>query len=266
MIGIESENYFACAAFVRTTVVTIIPSPLQRLHGFGYNGIVRIHLSTWLVLQLEGSVHSVPRVVTLPSLDTSDDLWDENNAIERTNKKMKLKRYHFDKYLGTLVDKAEEDMDTLQGEQDMTKWTKKHGVPLLDMDCGPSASIQLAAVKVEHMWVVPAEDLKNNLANSQKQVRILVSTFKRLRGLFGSASDGYEEEKALCLAELALLEKVEADLIQCGFANPRTMDETSGKDFVEQGTSLLKTAADQIAKVEISKRKLAVSASKLTSK
>ena len=52
-----------------TTVVTIIPSPLQRLHGFGYNGIVRIHLSTWLVLQLEGSVHSVPRDVTLPSLD-----------------------------------------------------------------------------------------------------------------------------------------------------------------------------------------------------
>ena len=54
---------------MRTNVVTIIPSPLQRLHGFGYNGIVRIHLSTWLVLQLEGSVHSVPRDVTLPSLD-----------------------------------------------------------------------------------------------------------------------------------------------------------------------------------------------------
>ena len=69
MIGIESGKHFACAAFVRTTVVTIIPSPLQRLHGFGYNGIVRIHLSTWLVLQLEGSVHSVPRDVTLPSLD-----------------------------------------------------------------------------------------------------------------------------------------------------------------------------------------------------
>ena len=49
MIGIESGKHFACAAFVRTTVVTIIPSPLQRLHGFGYNGIVRIHLSTWLV-------------------------------------------------------------------------------------------------------------------------------------------------------------------------------------------------------------------------
>ena len=69
MIGIESGKHFACAAFVRTTVVTIIPSPLQRLHGFGYNGIVRIHLSTWLVLQLEGSAHSVPRDVTLPSLD-----------------------------------------------------------------------------------------------------------------------------------------------------------------------------------------------------
>ena len=66
VIGIESGKHFACAAFVRTTVVTIIPSPLQRLHGFGYNGIVRIHLSTWLVLQLEGSVHSVPRDVTLP--------------------------------------------------------------------------------------------------------------------------------------------------------------------------------------------------------
>ena len=46
-----------------------LPPPLQHLHGFGYNGIVRIHLSTWLVLQLEGSVHSVPRDVTLPSLD-----------------------------------------------------------------------------------------------------------------------------------------------------------------------------------------------------
>ena len=69
MIGIESGKLFACAAFVRTTVETIIPSPLQRLHGFGYNGIVRIHLSTWLVFQLEGSVHSVPRDVTLPSLD-----------------------------------------------------------------------------------------------------------------------------------------------------------------------------------------------------
>ena len=66
MIGVESGKHFACAAFV----VTIIPSPLQRLHGFGYNGIVRIHLSTWLVLQLEGSVYSVPRDVTLPSLDT----------------------------------------------------------------------------------------------------------------------------------------------------------------------------------------------------
>ena len=62
------------------------------------------------------------------------------------------------------------------------------------------------------------------------------------------------------------MEKVEADLIQRGFANPRTMDETSGKDFVEQGTSLLQTATDQIAKVEISKRKLAVSAFKLTNK
>ena len=71
MIGIESGKDFACAAFARTTVVTIFPSPLQRLHGFGYNGIVRIHLSTWLVLQLEGSVHSVPRDVTLPSLDTN---------------------------------------------------------------------------------------------------------------------------------------------------------------------------------------------------
>ena len=69
MIGIESGKHSACAAFVRTTVVTIIPSPLQRLHGFGYNGIVRMHLSTWLVLQLEGSVHCVPRDVTLPSLD-----------------------------------------------------------------------------------------------------------------------------------------------------------------------------------------------------
>ena len=49
--------------------MVITPSPLQRLHGFGYNGIVRIHLSTWLVLKLEGSVHSVPRDVTLPSLD-----------------------------------------------------------------------------------------------------------------------------------------------------------------------------------------------------
>ena len=72
MIDIESGKLFACAAFVRTTVVTIIPSPLQRLHGFGYNGIVRIHLSTWLVFQLEGSVHSVPRDVTLPSLDSHD--------------------------------------------------------------------------------------------------------------------------------------------------------------------------------------------------
>ena len=70
MIGIESGKHFACAAFVRTTGVTIIPFPLQRLHGFGYNGIVRIHLSTWLVFQLEGSVHSVPRDVTLPSLDS----------------------------------------------------------------------------------------------------------------------------------------------------------------------------------------------------
>ena len=69
MIGIESGKHYACAAFVRTTVVTIIPSPLQRSHGFGYNGIVRIHLSTWLVIQLEGLVHSVPRDVTLPSLD-----------------------------------------------------------------------------------------------------------------------------------------------------------------------------------------------------
>ena len=69
VIGIESGKHFACAAFVRTTVETFIPFPLQRLHGFGYNGIVRIHLSTWLVLQLEGSVHSVPRDVTLPSLD-----------------------------------------------------------------------------------------------------------------------------------------------------------------------------------------------------
>ena len=74
MIGIESGKLFARAAFVRTTVVTIIPSPLQRLHGFGYNGIVRIHLSTWLVLQLEGSVHSVPRDVTLPSLDILEHL------------------------------------------------------------------------------------------------------------------------------------------------------------------------------------------------
>ena len=69
VIGVESGKHFACAAFVRTTVETFIPFPLQRLHGFGYNGIVRIHLSTWLVLQLEGSVHSVPRDVTLPSLD-----------------------------------------------------------------------------------------------------------------------------------------------------------------------------------------------------
>ena len=85
MIGIESGKHFACAAFVRTTVVTIIPSPLQRLHGFGYNGFDRIHLSTWLVLQLEGSdrihlstwlvlqlegsAHSVPRDVALPPLD-----------------------------------------------------------------------------------------------------------------------------------------------------------------------------------------------------
>ena len=75
MIGIESGKLFACAAFVRTTVVTIIPSPLQRLHGFGYNGIVRIHLSTWLVFQLEGSVHSVPRDVTLPSLDREGGLF-----------------------------------------------------------------------------------------------------------------------------------------------------------------------------------------------
>ena len=69
MIGIENEKHFARAAFVRTTGVSVIPSTLQRLHGFGYNGIVRIHLSTWLVLKLEGSVHSVPRDVTLPSLD-----------------------------------------------------------------------------------------------------------------------------------------------------------------------------------------------------
>ena len=65
----RERKHFARAAFVRTTGVSVIPSTLQRLHGFGYNGIVRIHLSTWLVLKLEGSVHSVPRDVTLPSLD-----------------------------------------------------------------------------------------------------------------------------------------------------------------------------------------------------
>ena len=68
----RERKHFARAAFVRTTGVSVIPSTLQRLHGFGYNGIVRIHLSTWLVLKLEGSVHSVPRDVTLPSLDTLD--------------------------------------------------------------------------------------------------------------------------------------------------------------------------------------------------
>ena len=62
----RERKHFARAAFVRTTGVSVIPSTLQRLHGFGYNGIVRIHLSTWLVLKLEGSVHSVPRDVTLP--------------------------------------------------------------------------------------------------------------------------------------------------------------------------------------------------------
>ena len=91
MIGIESGKHFACAAFVRTTVVTIIPSPLQRLHGFGYNGIVRIHLSTWLVLQLEGSVHSVPRDVTLPSLDTWNESHRESHRLRDDNEGVRRK-------------------------------------------------------------------------------------------------------------------------------------------------------------------------------
>ena len=76
----RERKHFARAAFVRTTGVSVIPSTLQRLHGFGYNGIVRIHLSTWLVLKLEGSVHSVPRDVTLPSLDSVQYLLLENVA------------------------------------------------------------------------------------------------------------------------------------------------------------------------------------------
>ena len=91
----RERKHFARAAFVRTTGVSVIPSTLQRLHGFGYNGIVRIHLSTWLVLKLEGSVHSVPRDVTLPSLDTnqplqdfSQDIWD--TTIEECESKQWL--------------------------------------------------------------------------------------------------------------------------------------------------------------------------------
>ena len=45
---IRDRQLFACAAFVRTTVVTIIPSPLQHLHGFGYNGLtVHSFLRGW---------------------------------------------------------------------------------------------------------------------------------------------------------------------------------------------------------------------------
>ena len=79
----RERKHFARAAFVRTTGVSVIPSTLQRLHGFGYNGIVRIHLSTWLVLKLEGSVHSVPRDVTLPSLDTYSPLEMEQAIRDR---------------------------------------------------------------------------------------------------------------------------------------------------------------------------------------
>ena len=73
----------------RTRVLWVpVTSPLQHLHGFGYNGLtVYTFLRGW-DLQLEGSVDSVPRDVTLPSLDrlSADKLYTGQRDSYRDNK------------------------------------------------------------------------------------------------------------------------------------------------------------------------------------
>ena len=54
-----------------------------------------------------------------------DDDWDESNVLEKALKAQKLKRYHYDKNLGTTSSKSKEESEGVVATRDASKKAKQ---------------------------------------------------------------------------------------------------------------------------------------------
>lgn len=171
----------------------------------------------------------------------SDDLWSETNPIEQTYKEEGLKRYHFEKFLGNLMDVTVKEQTDVKVTKDCLKKLKSTPELLLP-GCNATGSTVAEAqaavpVKLEHVWILPAKTQKGELGQHLGKIKGLVVLYKKFRVQFGGSEK--EDKIKECLS---LLEEAESEVLAATLQEVEELSESSCKAFVERNQVLLAKA------------------------
>ena len=116
---------------------------------------------------------------TLADMDSDSD-WDESNPIESAMKKQKLRRYSWRKHEGTAITMSANESTTVSCSKDVTKQVAKGGLKMV-ADGSEAAPAKPDPVKLEHVWVLPAENLVKDLNTLLAKLKGYTNHFKKSR-------------------------------------------------------------------------------------
>ncbi|CAE6969872.1 unnamed protein product [Symbiodinium sp. CCMP2592] len=165
-----------------------------------------------------------------------DDAWDESNPMEKTFKQMNLVRYTFSKNLGVSTKRGKEEVDSFVHTRDVCG--RKLKQMLEDGGSGGSggSSGDPPAVKLEHVWILPAQEKHKEIVLALKTVKTLVNHFKRFKAVQEKSG---EDAPASLTKGFSMLEALEADLLKLQLANVSQLAEEECKAWVSSAVDLL---------------------------
>ena len=113
----------------------------------------------------------------LAKLD-QDFLWDDTNPLEAVYKEEEMVRYSWKKNMGQLMESGIEDAAKVRATKDATKKLAKGGMLT---DAASSSSNPAPEVKLEHVWVLPTKNTKEEMRALLQKARALSNAYKRFK-------------------------------------------------------------------------------------
>ncbi|CAE7244139.1 unnamed protein product [Symbiodinium sp. CCMP2592] len=174
---------------------------------------------------------------TLKDMDSDSD-WDESNPLEMAMKKQKLRRYTWTKHEGTEHTMGSKESTSVVVSKDVTKHVAQAGLKMIT-EGASSATGTTPSVKIEHVWVLPAENLLKDLNTLLAKLKGYTSAFKKSRVQL-KASPKAAEAPDLS-GPIQKLDELEHAILELTMKDPKKMDENECKTYVEQCQSTLQS-------------------------
>ena len=177
----------------------------------------------------------------LAKLD-QDFLWDDTNPLEAVYKEEEMVRYSWKKNMGQLMESGVEDAEKVRATKDAAKKLAKGGMLT---DAASSSSNPAPEVKLEHVWVLPTKNTKEEMHALLQKARALSNAYKR----FKVQLDTPDIVKIMdCLNQL------DTELLKRTLENTESFSEEECQQYVKNGQELIAEGKKSITLAEEKKK------------